>query len=1062
MLMKIKIYLTILCLIIPLFSSLLNGQNILEDNNFSEIDELIEQKKFFKAIGQLNKIIKKDPANNVAYHKLGQVYNRINFYWHSLHYLNKAITFDPFNPAVYTDLGYLHLSLRNFDKAEIAFSKAIRIKPDYHPALYGMRIIFPAIDSESKVLDRIFAVQENYLNEDVSGLISLEIPEKEEIKNLYVLLDKKIRLIEKDGSASYIIHKVIRIISQAGLDYLKNVRQYYNSDRYEVFVERAGTYDSNGKFIDADKDTFITITPDEISDYLMYSNSKQLVFTLPALKIGSTVEYKIRFKARNVDLSPGWNDMFLLSSYLPTHFMKYVLRVPVGTNVKYQLQQLKKKPDFFRLKDYEIYTWQIKDVPMYKFDRHQPAFKDFAPLIYVTSEKDWDRIIRWYSDLFFSSMQITDEVSELANEITKDKKTVLEKIQAVYEYIQKNIRYVGIEFGLSAYKPHEPGDIVKNKYGDCKDQTLFLISLLNNAGIKAYPALISPTDSGRVIKDMPALGHFNHVISYIPRSGNMKKDLFLDTTDAITGFGRLPTGDQGRNVLIITDKQKGFWLETEVDTPEHNLVMQEYDYKIDLIGRGTIKLKETYKGVFGDSLRARFNGLEEEKIKEVMKNAIIGSRNKVEFSKIWLDNLHVNSEPLIINSEYIQRDAISTYFDGTLKITFNPSFLKSWFDFDDIARENDYFNPPKVMYAKSYHYQFPSDYSFEEIPEDKIFENDYLYFHVKVNNEKNNVLQIDVKGMVKEIYIPKDQYDQLPEFVKKVQDTNFSIVAVNKKSFAKDKFFTELYAEYPDNDRVIESYLAYLLEIKNNEKGIKIAEKAIEEFNDNLTIHFQLVEFLKRSENFAKALDVLKDLLETNENEYRVYFALSDLYEEMNELTNKVQILEKGYEKIEKNEIFIIPLSKAYSDMLDHEKSVVFLKKVMERFPEKSEYWGQLGYMQSMTKDIEGAESSFLQAISTDPRNANAYNNLAWLYCENNIKLDKALDLALKAVALEPLFDTYLDTLAEVYFLLEDYDNAIKTMNKAIKINPNYTYLQHQLNKIKEAKRLKQKKESAE
>ena len=52
-------------------------------------------------------------------------------------------------------------------------------------------------------------------------------------------------------------------------------------------------------------------------------------------------------------------------------------------------------------------------------------------------------------------------------------------------------RYIGIAFGVERYQPHFAAEVLANQYGDCKDKHTLLASLLNAAGIKAYPALIS-------------------------------------------------------------------------------------------------------------------------------------------------------------------------------------------------------------------------------------------------------------------------------------------------------------------------------------------------------------------------------------------------------------------------------------------------------------------------------------------------------------------------------------------------------------------------------------------
>ncbi|HMK50694.1 MAG TPA: tetratricopeptide repeat protein [Thermodesulfovibrionales bacterium] len=65
--------------------------------------------------------------------------------------------------------------------------------------------------------------------------------------------------------------------------------------------------------------------------------------------------------------------------------------------------------------------------------------------------------------------------------------------------------------------------------------------------------------------------------------------------------------------------------------------------------------------------------------------------------------------------------------------------------------------------------------------------------------------------------------------------------------------------------------------------------------------------------------------------------------------------------------------------------------------------------------DYEEAEYCYKKAIKKDPQNADAYNNLAWLYYMTLEKLDVAEKLVIKAIELRPeRREIYLDTLMKI------------------------------------------------
>jgi tetratricopeptide (TPR) repeat protein len=74
-----------------------------------------------------------------------------------------------------------------------------------------------------------------------------------------------------------------------------------------------------------------------------------------------------------------------------------------------------------------------------------------------------------------------------------------------------------------------------------------------------------------------------------------------------------------------------------------------------------------------------------------------------------------------------------------------------------------------------------------------------------------------------------------------------------------------------------------------------------------------------------------------------------------------------------------------------------------------------LGNVYFQKREFGEAERQYRKAIDKDPGNADAFNNLAWLYYTKGMNLDEAEELALKALALNPgKKDVYQDTLDRI------------------------------------------------
>ncbi len=95
-------------------------------------------------------------------------------------------------------------------------------------------------------------------------------------------------------------------------------------------------------------------------------------------------------------------------------------------------------------------------------------------------------------------------------------------------------------------------------------------------------------------------------------------------------------------------------------------------------------------------------------------------------------------------------------------------------------------------------------------------------------------------------------------------------------------------------------------------------------------------------------------------------------------------------------------------------------------------------------------EQCLLKSIEKYPQFSNSYNDLAWLYSEQGIKLDSALEFIDKALNFEPDNFAFLDTKAQVLFKMGRCQEAIAIEKDLIKKYPKDDYLRQQLKKFED------------
>ena len=179
-----------------------------------------------------------------------------------------------------------------------------------------------------------------------------------------------------------------------------------------------------------------------------------------------------------------------------------------------------------------------------------PALRDenepHLPPVAWTNFHSWAEVGAWYRSMEGTRTDPDDDIRAKVKELTAGKSTEEEKARAIYGYVGPQIRYIGVAFGIGRYQPHQASEVLSNQYGDCKDKTTLLISMLSAANIPADAVLIG---AGIAFNpDVPSPGSFNHAINLAHVDG---KPVWLDATAEVAPYRLLLPQIRGRQALVI-------------------------------------------------------------------------------------------------------------------------------------------------------------------------------------------------------------------------------------------------------------------------------------------------------------------------------------------------------------------------------------------------------------------------------------------------------------------------------------------------------------------------------
>lgn len=588
-----------------------------------------------------------------------------------------------------------------------------------------------------------------------------------------ILLDEYVETVDDKGRATERERKAVRILKPQGRDQSCGVT--YDVDE-KVNYFRVWTIGADEKQYPAQETDYADIG--NTQDTIMLSTDKYRGVRPPARDIGAVLICESEKLAKPYMQEAVWE----FQGELPA--VSEVLEVDLPAGHPYSEAWHR----FPAVKPTEVapnhWRWEIRDVPaldLRDISSH-PEWSALSARMSVqwgdaaVSGKDnqWRAIGQWVTTLEADRPAPSPEIAAKVQELIAGAPDFYTRLSRITESIQKEIRYFVVSRGIGGLQANHASDIFRNRYGDCKDKTTLLISMLQVAGIHAYYV---PVDNRRdvVDPDEPSLVG-NHMITAIEVPADLqdkrlqaivtaingKRYLIFDPTNQTTPVGNLPSYEQGSYGLLSAGSASQV-IALPVLGPDANGTEQKGEFTLRADGVLTGSVDTSHSGPEGGDMRQFLKETDQKKQRED-----------------WEVHVAHDVPGVVLDSfSYVQPSALDKPLEFHYKLTakqyahqagplllVRPRVVGS-----DVLPSMDKTGKPRTVpidlqatghWHDSYDIELPEGYVVDELPEPVNVDTDFASYHSTISS-KGKVLHYERDYKLSQVELPPEK---APEFRK--------------------------------------------------------------------------------------------------------------------------------------------------------------------------------------------------------------------------------------------------------------------------------------------------------
>jgi hypothetical protein len=572
-------------------------------------------------------------------------------------------------------------------------------------------------------------------------------------------------------------HVRIKILKDKGKDEADiHLRYYFYRNVEQIKNLSAQTYNLDGAG---------NIVTTKVEKSLIYDKAidkyyHEQVFTFPAVKAGSVIEYKWKQVWSGISL-----ENWYFQQDIPVKYSRYRVDFPNEIELystPYCVLPFESKKTEKAGRNIQTYTMKnipaLRDEPYISCDKDYLQRVEFRPMALNLPTRREDLVKTWRQEVkklmededfgvqLKRNIPRTTDLDEQLKNITDP----YHKMRIIHEYVRKNMEWNGLSniWALNGVRA-----AWKEKKGTSGEINLILVNLLKDADLKAHAMLVSTREHGVVTSMVADLSQFNKVLAYVEIGD---KVYVLDATEKITPSNLIPKNVMYSEGLVIERPETFEWgwkpLWNEKSLNKNILVLQAaIDDNGTMNGRAVLYSYDY----------ARLQRIEEaRKDKAKFLEKYFKTNNQgAKVDSLEMENLDADTLPLVQKVQFSMPVSASgdyKYFSTNLF----TSLEKNPFVADN--RFSDVFFGTNQSFSIVANVTIPEGYSFETLPKNmRMIMPDTSISITRRMEAADNQLALRISLEFSKPFFGVQEYPDFREFYKQLFAILSEQIAIKKK-----------------------------------------------------------------------------------------------------------------------------------------------------------------------------------------------------------------------------------------------------------------------------------------